>query len=240
MTMMIRLLLLAVLLPAPPQDDPKAVAELHDVLRTIREERTAAYARRRARAVEIENARAPVARLEGEIADLKLREEETDKHLAEVGAELARLRTETEAVAAQAAVYPAALKAAVDEAAAFVRSGPEYRRADRLQRLRPESPDLGLYWTFLQEELRIARSGEAYSAEVTLDGGRRKPARLFRVGHLLQGYVTEDGLDAGLEGPRGWTPAASPAQDKAIREAVEMLDRRRPPGLLRFPLGVSR
>lgn len=239
-TMMIRLLLFATLLQAAPPDDPKAVAELHDVLRTLREERTAAYARRRARAVEIENARAPVQRLEFEISELKAREQEADKNLAEVGAELTRLRAEEQALAAQAAVYPAALKAAVDDAAAFVAAGPDYRRAERLARLRPEAPDLGRYWAFLQEELRLARSGEAYTGEVTLDGGRRKPARVFRVGHLLQGYVTEDGLEAGLEGPKGWAPAASPAQEQAIRDAVEMLDRRRPPGLLRFPVGASR
>ena len=92
------------------------------------------------------------------------------------------------------------------------------------------------YWAFLQEELRIARSGEAYTSQVPLDGGRIKPARLFRVGHLVQGFVTEDGLESGLETPAGWERAVDPETDRVVRAAIDILDRRRAPALLRVPI----
>ena len=98
------------------------------------------------------------------------------------------------------------------------------------------SDQLGRFWSFLQEELRVARSGETYSAEVPIGGGKAKPARIFRVGHLALGYVTEDGEQSGLWDGAQWVAARSPEEEHALRDAVETLDRRRAPTLLPIPL----
>jgi hypothetical protein len=230
----------ALLLPlqaaeAPPQDAAQAVDELQDVLRTLRDERAAAYGRRRARAAEIESARSPLRRLEGDLAELKAKEAEADRALAELRRELGELGAA--AAADQAAEN--ALAPELEASAAFFRElvdqGLPYRQDERRARLGGPGPvpdRLGRAWTFAQEELRIARSGEAWSADVPLPGGRAKPARIFRTGHLLAGFVTEDGAESGLWSAGAWTPR----EDPAIRRAVDMIDRRLPPGLLRLPV----
>ena len=220
---------------APPRDPAD---ELQDVLRTLREERAAYYARQRARAASIEEARQPLRRLDAELAELRARQDDAGKHLLETRSDLERLSAELETLRAASAPLPSALDAFQNDALRFVQEGPDYRRADRLARLGsggPTADRLGRAWSFLQEELRLARSGETYSAEIPLGDGVRKPARVFRFGHLLQGYVTEDGLHAGLETPPGWSPAP-PDVEPALRAAVEMLDRRRAPGLLLLPV----
>lgn len=207
--------------------------ELQDVLRALREERAAAYTRRRARDAEITAARAPVRRLESEVAELRLKEAEADKSLLDVHEEIAQLRKADAEEAEAAKLLAPELDAATASFKDFVEKGIPYRRADRLARLGSggAEPDRVVRaWTFAQEELRIARSGESYTADVELPGGRVKPARLFRTGHLLLGYVTEDGLESGLWRNGAWTP------DDAVRPAVEMLDRRRPPAFLLLPV----
>lgn len=211
--------------------------ELQDVLRQLREERSAYYQRQRSRQEAIDAARQATKRLEGEVAELKSRDAEAAKQLAEVNGELDVLRKEDAAAARLAAELAPALDQAVKDGRRFVEEGFDYRRKDRLARLDSANESLGeragRYWGFLQEELRIARSGEAYSAPIPLDGGRVKPARVFRVGHLLQGFVTEDALEAGYEVGKAWKVVTP---DQAPRDAVEILDRRRAPSLLRLPV----
>jgi len=233
---MTRLLLLALVLGAPQGAPPSD--ELQEVLRTLREERAAAYARQRDRAAGVEDTRRAIDRLDAELAELRGREERTRRELGETRTELDRLEAELGPLRAALAGLSPALDAFQADALRFVQEGPDYRRADRLARLGPggsAAERLGRAWGFLQEELRLARSGETYSAEIPLGEGLRKPARVFRLGHLLQGYVTEDGLHAGLETPSGWAPAPR-GVEPAVRAAVEMLDRRRAPALLLLPV----
>lgn len=238
---------LALLLGAAPEHqdpaesaDAKLQDELRATLKTLREERSAYYQRRRTRSEALDAARAPVKRLEVELSELRTRQQEADKNLGEVKTELEKLRKD-EAGDASRAALPAALEKALREAKDFVDRGIPYRTADRGLRLgKPgegsPADQLSRYWSFLQEEFRVARSGEAYSAEVPLDGGRAKPARIFRVGHLILGYVTEDGLHAGLWNGTQWVAPSSPEEEERIREAVETLDRRRSPSLLSLPV----
>lgn len=226
--------------PLSGGDEAKLQDELRDVVRSLRETRTAYYGRQRARSEAIEAARAPLKRLETELSDLRDREREADRDLAEVRAELDKLK-EKEASDAQRSAIASELEKLVTEAKDFVVRGIPYRVEDRTLRLGSSggeslSGQFDRYWSFLQEELRIARSGEAFSAEVPLDAARTKPARLIRVGHLVLGYVSEDGQDAGLWNGSRWAPPAGPEDEKAIREAVEILDRRRAPELLSLPV----
>ncbi len=230
----------ALLLPlraaeAPPQDGAALVDELQEVLRTLRDERTAAYARRRARATEIEGARSPLRRLESELAELKVRDAEAGKALAELRRELGELGAAATADQAAAEALAPELETSVAFFREVVDHGFPYRQEERRARLGGPGPlpdRLGRAWSFAQEELRIARSGEAWSADVALPGGRAKPARFFRTGHLLAGYVTEDGTESGLWSAGAWTPREAPE----IRQAVDMIDRRLPPALLRLPV----
>ncbi len=224
--------------------DARALSdELASVLTRLREARAAYYQRQHARAVEIKAAREPVRRLQSEVAELVARQEDADKELAGVSAEIATLQRDQETLAACEAQLLPAVEKAVAGATRFVASGFDYRRQERLARLGADMPptaDLAervtRYWAFLQEELRIARSGETYTAQIPLEGGRAKPARVFRVGHIVQGFVTEDAAEAGLETRAGWQRADSPETEQVVRDAVDMLDRRRAPALLPVPI----
>lgn len=221
-------------------EEAKLQEELQGVLKKLREERAAHYQRARARTEEIEAAKAPVRRLEGELVELRSREQEADKNLAEVRADLERMKADETKDPLSAMLAPEVEKL-IKESREFIEAGVPYRKADRLQRLGvagegPLSDQLGRYWSFLQEEARVARSGETYSAEVPIGGGKVKPARIFRVGHLVLGYVTEDGEQSGLWDGKEWAAARSPEEDRALRNAVDTLDRRRAPTLLPIPL----
>jgi hypothetical protein len=174
------------------------------------------------------------------VAELRGREGEAERTLGELRSDLGKLRSEEAADVRRAALVPEVEKS-MEEGREWIAKGIPYRVDDRSQRLgSPQdgslSEKLARYWSFLQEEARIARSGEALSAEIPLAGGRAKPARIFRVGHLVMGYVTEDGQEAGLWNGTQWVPAANADEEKAIRQAVEILDRRRTPELLSLPV----
>lgn len=222
------------------QDEAKLAEELEGLVHQLREERAAYYQRHRARGERLESARAPVRRLEQELADLRTRDAEADRTLAEARSDLEKLRRDEGADLLRSQLAPD-VDQSLREGRDFVSKGIPYRREDRSERLgTPEQGTLqekvARYWSFLQEEARVARSGEVLSTEVPVGAGRVKPARVFRVGHLVMGYVTEDGLEAGLWNGKEWAPAASADQEKAIRQAVEILDRRRTPELLNLPV----
>ncbi|HVR84773.1 MAG TPA: DUF3450 family protein [Planctomycetota bacterium] len=222
------------------QEEAKLADELQGLVRKLREKRTGFYGRHRTRSEQLDSFRNSAKRLDTELAELRGRETEADRNLAEVRADLEKLRGEEAADRLRASLGPE-LEKSIREGHDFIERGIPYRVQDRAQRLGAPgdgslSDKLSRYWSFLQEEIRVARSGEALSADIPLGGGRAKPARIFRVGHLVMGYVTEDGLEAGLWNGSQWVPAADPSQEKTIREAVDILDRRRAPALLALPV----
>jgi len=222
------------------QEEPKPAEDLEGLLRKLREARQAFNTRHRSRLEELENVRGSTRRLEAELSDLRSRESEADRGLTEVRGDLAKLKAEEAADGLRASLGPD-VDRFLREGRDSIDRGIPYRVQDRRQRLGASeegalSDRMSRAWSFLQEEIRIARSGEALSEEIPLGGGRAKPARVFRVGHLVMGYVTEDGLEAGLWNGSQWTPTASPGQERSVREALDILERRRAPELIRLPL----
>jgi len=222
------------------QEEAKLADELQGLVRKLREERAAFYGRHRNRSEALDSVRTSARRLDTELAELRGRDLEADRNVAEVRSDIEKLRGEETADSLRASLGPI-VEESIREGRDFIDRGIPYRSQDRSQRLgAPEdgtlSDKLSRYWSFLQEEIRVARSGEALSAELPLGGGRAKPARVFRVGHLVMGFVTEDGLEAGLWNGTQWVPASDPSQEKAIREAIDILDRRRAPALLSLPV----
>src|SRR5436190_22771689 len=87
--------------------DAKLQDELRATLKTLREERAAYYQRRRSRTEALDAARAPVKRLEVELSELRTHQQEADKNLGEVHAELDKLRKDEAADVFSAALSPA-------------------------------------------------------------------------------------------------------------------------------------
>jgi hypothetical protein len=226
--------------PDQAQEEAKLLEDLQGLVRKLREARAAFYQRHRTRLEQLEAVRSPVRRLEIELGDLRAQDTKLDRSLAEARASLEKLRQEEASDRRRAELGPE-LEKSSREGREFIDRGIPYRVSDRAQRLGAPgdgslSDQLGRYWSFLQEEVRVARSGEALSMEVPLSGGRAKPARVFRVGHLVMGFVTEDGQEAGLWNGSQWVPASDPLGEKTVREAIDILDRRRTPMLLTLPV----
>jgi hypothetical protein len=222
------------------QEEAKLAEDLQGLVRKLREARAGFYQRHRTRLEQLEAARSPVRRLEIELGDLRAQDTRLDRSLAEARVSLEKLRQEEASDRRRAELGPE-LEKSIREGREFIDRGIPYRVSDRSGRLGAPgdgslSDRLGRYWSFLQEEVRVARSGEALSMEVPLSGGRAKPSRVFRVGHLVMGFVTEDGLEAGLWNGSQWVPPSDPLEEKTIREAIDILDRRRTPTLLTLPV----
>jgi hypothetical protein len=227
-------------LSGDPQEEGKLTEELETLVRKLREDRAAYYSRHRARKEQLDSARSAERRLEPELAELRSREGDLERTLAEAKADLEKLKKEREKDSLRLLLIPEVEKS-IREGKDWIGQGIPYRVDDRLLRLGDPAggtlqDKLSRYWSFLQEEVRIARSGEALSMEVPLTRGRAKPARVFRVGHLILGYVTEDGLEAGLWNGKEWASSSTVQEEKAVRQAVDILDRRRAPELLSLPV----
>ena len=102
---------------------------------------------------------------------------------------------------------------------------------------------LGRLWSYVQDELRLARSSETYTGRLQMDNGTSPHVRYFRVGQLILGYVTEDGERTGMwsalsEG-KGWLHISDPKQARQVRDAVDILDRRKGPRLVTLPIAIA-
>jgi hypothetical protein len=224
--------------------------DLREVVGTLETERRAHHASHRAKLARLGEAKRTADRLAAEVADLRSEDDELDKQLAELQRELESLRARQAAAAPAARALGELLASAEVWARGFVGSGPPFRREQRLARLAGESASsprdpgdgvaddaldlansserLRRLWEFAQTELALARSSEAFTAEVPLPGGVRIHARLFRVGHVFLGYVEENGDRTGLwlsGASAGWQHETSAAEGDAARTAVAILDR---------------
>lgn len=223
--------------PAP--QDPQ---ELQQLVKTLHEERVAYGRRRRERERQIEEMRAALVGLEAEAAEAKGRREELDGALQKLRDEVKKLKdAEAEAARVRTATA-AALEPALTHARASLDAGLPSRLAERRQRLEGDgTPDEALirYWSFVQEELRLARSGEGYTDSITLADGRVKHAHFVRVGRTLLAYATEDGQNVGFWEGTAWNHAPDLQTQTAIRRAVEILSRRRLPEWLMLPVPAA-
>jgi hypothetical protein len=222
------------------QEDP---SELPRLLRELRELRWGYYARRDERKGEITRAGTAVRKLEARVEDLSREEKDLRKEIETIRGEMDRLEKRREASSRALEEARLSMDRFRAEATRYVEDGIPYRREARLREARSSrvpgsiSETLGGIWSFFQKELSIARTGEVYTEEVRLPDGRRKHARILRVGKQVLGYVTEDGEEVGLWHPGdGWRPAGTPGEAEAVRSAAEILDRRHAPEWIALPL----
>lgn len=223
--------------PAP--QDPQ---ELQKLVQTLHEERVAYGRRRRERERQIEDLRAALVGLEAEAADARGRRDELDTALKAARDEVAKLKTAEEEATRIRTATGAALEPALRHAHVAIGAGLPYRLEERRQRLNGDgTPEEALirYWSFLQEELRLARSGEGYTDAVTLADGRVKHAHFVRVGRSMLAYVTEDQANVGFWQGTGWNHAPDLKTQEAIRRAVEILGRRRLPEWVILPVPAA-
>ncbi len=234
---------------------PATMTELRDLVRTLRQERQAHYRTLRERTRKIDETRAACEKLKTELADLRARENELDETSTEVLGDVERLRHNVNRDNAAQLKLTADLDQTVKHVTRMVEEGIPYRVDERrgwsTSDANSEAGDdtsrpgdrLARLWSLFQEEMRIARSGETCTARLALNAERVQHVRLFRVGHQILGYVTEDGTAAGIWFPRAsgadWRHDLTGPPADSVRTAVGILDRRQRPRYVSLPARIT-
>lgn len=228
---------------------------LEDLIRQLRQVRSDYYLRKARDEAELDRARQNARILQSDLDDLLKQETDLDEqiqqHLSESSGLEKQLVEKSEiqqAIRLQIQPFCSAQKTAIED-------GPPYKRQERIARLQTACEDgndanavsaadkLGRVWSYAEDELRLGRSSETYSGRIRMDDVTSPHVRYFRVGQLILGYVTEDGKEAGmwsaLSGQKGWLYISDRKQGNQVRDAVEILDRRKGPSLLTLPVAIQ-
>lgn len=161
--------------------------------------------------------------------------------------ELAKLRTVTDALEADAAArrqlalaVAESLREALSHRVAVGRQASEEHLALAIDQLSSDASaqqteGLKTLCDFLGAELRAAQQISLTAAPVTV-GERRWPAYRVQVGLAEAYFVSEDGRIVGWAGEHGWELVDDPADRAAIRRLVAMLRGRESAALTPLPL----
>ncbi len=227
----------------PSSATPDLTDELSATLRELRQLRSGHYATNAALAAEITTTREVVKTLREEVGQSESEQARLRAEAEAIRADLVELGTRRDGLREQRAAILASIDAFGDAVRPLVDVGLPYRRESRLRAIdgfeAQESPRSAFarLWTFAEDELRVARSGETYSDEIELSDGRVKHARFVRIGKHVLGFVTEDGVDVGIwMANEGWVTDTSRFDPESVRTAVEILDRRRGPEHVSLPI----
>ena len=245
---------------APPADpnqevqvSGQAVIQLQELLKDLRQNRLAYYQQKAEQETNLETARQARQTLQEQVDELKEQETRLDQQVRTYHADIEELSSQLKQKAALDVIlqnqwqsfYPAQVQA--------VKTGIPYKQQERLALLTTEPNEaqdpnrtgvrqLIRAWTYARDELRLARSVETYTDRVELPGPRRPYGQHFRIGHLLFGYVTEDGLHAAqwLSTPEdpGWRPTQGPKSTRQIQKTISILEGHSAPTLVTLPIVV--
>jgi chromosome segregation ATPase len=229
--------------------------QLEELIRQLRQERSAYYARKAQYESQIEKARENRRVLQDELDDLRRQEAESDQQFQKYEAEVNDLKEQLAAKASLESVVHEQVQPFLVSQRAAIEGGIPYKQQERIARLEaagadPNAPSgssaadqLEHVWNYAQEELRLARSSETYSARAKTQDESSPYARFFRVGQKILGYVTEDGRQAAmwssLARHKDWLFVTDAKQASQIRNAVEILDRRQEPKLVTLPIPLQ-
>ena len=226
------------LLIALAQDD---AARLEKALDALQRERAEYYRRLDDRERALQDERRRLSVLERERKTLDGRREALESEVAAARAENAKSKAAVDALRAVEKGIDGLVAALAGKLAAFVGSSlpDDAARAERATPVGAAALErLESLRAALREELAESRASSLRAETVTLPDGRRKPARVGRVGHVWIFFVTEDGLDGGFrvrEGEgRAWR-AVDPAGLDALKRAVRILARQDAPGHVPLP-----
>jgi predicted RNase H-like nuclease (RuvC/YqgF family) len=241
----------AVSLSAGPNTQSELTEELWQLVRSLRQLRSDYYEEQCRRSEEIRRLGETTEKLQAEVEQLRSEEKQLDESLAEIDSSIRKLQAENE----KDRTVESSVAKRLDEFVALqsgqIEKGIPYRREDRLRRLNGDIPSeqmqqsrliadvFGRIWSFSQEEMRIARSGETFTELVRLDDKRQQHARLFRVGHQVLGYRTEQGGRAGIWLDGATWKKAKNSEAEAVRAAVEILDQQHPPEYILLPVKIE-
>ena len=240
----IAVLTLAALVSLPGGDDAK---RLDEAVRTLQRERKEYYRRLDDREQEIQEERRKGAILERERREREERRKALEAELEVARRENARAAADLDAANALDARLSKTATASSSALVSLLKEGLPYDLDRRLSRAGSEEGSsldrLEALRSALREEIEEAREGALRTEDVTLPDGRRKAARVGRLGHALLFFVTEDGREGGVmvreAGSWRWSPADADGL-QALKKAVRILARQDAPGRATLPFASGK
>ena len=228
---------------------------LEELIRRLRQERSAYYVQKARHEARIEKARENRTLLQDELNELRRQEAQADRQLQQYQAEVQDLREQLDSKASLENVLRGQIQPFLSSQRTAIEKGIPYKQQERAARLMAAAGDvnapsrisaadrLGHIWNYAQEELRLARSSETYTARAHTEDESSPYARFFRVGQKILGYITEDGRQtamwSSLARHKDWLLITDIKPSGQIRSAVEILDRRQGPKLVTLPVALE-
>lgn len=237
----------------PPGDADERSAVLQQLVRELRQERLAYYEQKARDEADIKQAQEDARLLQAQINALRSQQADLDQQTVSLQAETQSLTEQLQRRDALDRMVTEEITALVPAQAQAIEKGIPYKQSERLARLQACISDpnestvsaagrLSQLWTYVQQELRMARSSETYTDRAPQPDGSVPYARYLRVGQRILAYSTEDGRTTAvwLRGPQGDHWQALPdAQEEEVTRAIEILDGRRAPTLVTLPVTVQ-
>lgn len=220
-------------------------------LRTVREERYREQARHDA---EERSLRERASELEARTSAQEARVEELGARAEEEIAQGAAVEAETTAVRASLEGAARALEEGALNVRAWILDSLPFRKEARLAALTPilERADddplrdrVRRFQGVLEYEMVLGSTSEAYRDRVTLAADRVPRARCMRLGMVLLAFLSEEGDETGVlarpaDGQRVWVTDLGFLERWGLKRGLEILERRRPPVFVRFPVDFGR
>ncbi|MHC5082002.1 MAG: DUF3450 family protein, partial [Planctomycetota bacterium] len=186
-----------------------------------------------------ESLQARMASLREEIEKTKRAVADHQKETVRIQAVLAKARTAIDAAAKQLRDWitrsiPFRLSERLATLEAFLEKRDEGPPQDRVRRLHK----------ILEYEIVLGSTSEAYRSRITLGENRIPRARCMRLGTVTIAFITEDGKTAGIlaenrDGNPTWKTDLGFWERWALKRGLEILERRRPPVFIRFPMNFD-
>jgi TolA-binding protein len=226
---------------------------LEELIRQLRQERSDYYVQKAQYEAKIEKAQENRKILREQLEDLRRQETESDQQLRKYKTEVEDLKQQLGPRASLKNILAERIQPFLASQRSAIENGIPYKKKERIARLEaaigdPNAPSrisasdqLGHVWNYAQEEIRLARSSQTYTARAKTKDESSPYARFFRVGQKILGYITEDGRLAAMWSSLqdDWMFVTDAKQASQIRDAVEILDRRQGPKLVTLPIALG-
>ncbi len=227
-------------------------ALLQQLLQELRQERVAYYQQKARDEADIKQAHEDTGLLQAQVGVVRSRQADLDQQIVSLQTETRSLTEQLRRRDGLDQMVTEHITALVPPQEQAIDRGIPYKRPARLTRLQvcrgdPNEPTvsgvdrLARLWSYVQEELRLARSSETYTDRAPQSDRSQPYARYLRVGQRILAYVTEDGRQAAvwLRGPNGDHWQTVPDAQQQVHTAIEILDGRRAPALVTLPMTVQ-
>lgn len=231
--------------------------KLEGLIEQLRQERADYYTYKAQNETEIQKACENHKLLQDELNELRLRETEYDQQILKYKEEVEDINKKLMAKKTLENILHDQIQPFLTNQKTIIENGIPYKQKERLARLEAASGDIDTnepnsitaaehlenIWNYSLEELRIGRSSETYTARAKTGDNASPYARYFRVGHMISGYVTEDGRQTAMWLPQrdkyDFSVIKDKKQSEQIRKAVEILDHRQPSELVELAVSLK-